>query len=89
MKKNIGKPMKPEGATHIHFDCHPGLVMEGTKVVEIHNAHGQHYWKATEQIGSIFGSEVEGELEAYGRTKEETLERLAVKRRELHDSLWA
>lgn len=80
--------MKPEDATHIHFDCQPGLIMEGTKVVEIHNAHGQHYWKATAKIGSLFGSEVEGELTGCGRTKEQALERLKEERKRLHDSLW-
>lgn len=70
-------------------DSEVGLTMQGTTVEEIHNAHGQHYWKATAQIGTIFGSEVEGELTGFGRTKEAALAALAKERRDLNDSLWA
>lgn len=73
----------------IHEDCQPGLTMEGVRVEEIRNAHGQHYWKAVAQIGSIFGSEVEGELTGIGRTRERALERLAQEQKRLYESLWA
>lgn len=46
-------------------------------------------WKATAPIGTIFGSEVEGECSGTGATKEAALEALAKDRRNLNDSLWA
>lgn len=46
-------------------------------------------WKATAPIGTIFGSEVEGECSGVGATKEAALEALAKDRRNLNDSLWA
>lgn len=58
-------------------DSEIGLTMRGIVIEEIHNAHGQHYWKAASQIGSIFGSPVEGELIGIGATKEKALEKLA------------
>ena len=70
-----------------HCDS-PGLTMDEPVLTEINNAHGQHYWRAVAQIGTIFGSEVEGEISAIGRTKEQALERLAEERRKLHESLW-
>jgi len=73
---------------HIHYDCHPGLTMERAVVTEINNAHGQHYWKAVEQIGTLFGYEVDGEISAIGTTKEQCLARLAEERKKLHESLW-
>lgn len=85
----IIKPCNCHRPTIIHEDCNIGLQMEDARVVEIHNAHGQHYWKATSKIGSIFGSEVEGEIVGYGRTKEQALERLKEETRKLADSLWA
>lgn len=74
---------------NMHIDCEPGLIMESAKVLEIHNAHGQHYWKATKRIGSIFGAEVEGELEGIGTTKEQAVERLKQEQAKLYESLWA
>lgn len=75
--------------TIIHEDCNIGLQMEGAVVKEIHNAHGQHYWKATSKIGTIFGSEVEGEIVGIGATREQALERLKEETRKLAESLWA
>lgn len=72
----------------IHIDCTPGLTMGGLKLEEIHSANGQHYWKAVEQIGTLFGSEVDGEISAIGPTREKCLENLDKERQELHDSLW-
>lgn len=46
-------------------------------------------WKAAAPIGTIFGSEVEGECSGIGATKEAALEALAKDRRNLNDSLWA
>lgn len=72
---------------HRHYDCTPGLTMEGA-VLELIPNHGNPCWKATAQIGTIFGSEVEGQIEAYGSTKEIAIERLGEERRKLHESLW-
>ncbi len=71
-----------------HLDCTPGLTVE-TVAFHLCPNHGKPCWKATAKIGSIFGSEVEGELVAIGKTKEIALERLAEERRKLHESLWA
>jgi hypothetical protein len=46
-------------------------------------------WKATCPIGTLFGSEVEGECSGTGATKELALEALAKDRKNLSDSLWA
>lgn len=71
------------------FICqHPGLTTGNVKLEEVNNAHGQHYWKATEPIGTIFGEEVEGELSAMGSTKEIALANLAKEKQEMYDSLW-
>lgn len=73
---------------HIHECCTPGLTMDGVVLTEIHNCHGQHYFKAVAQIGTIFGAEVEGELTGIGSTKEQALKRLDEERHKLHESLW-
>lgn len=72
---------------HTHTDIHPGLTMEEAVVEQVSN-HGVTCWKATAQIGTIFGADVEGEIIGYGRTKEQALERLAVERKKLYESLW-
>lgn len=66
----------------------PGMVNGDITVVEINNAHGQHYFKATQPIGSLFGHEAQGELTGLGRTKEQALEHLAQDREKLYESLW-
>lgn len=62
--------------------------MNGVVVEEIHSLNGQHYFKATSAIGSIFGYKVEGNIEGIGLTKEQALERLKQERSKLYDSLW-
>lgn len=62
--------------------------MENPIIEEIHNAHGQHYWKATAQIGSIFGAEVEGQLVGIGTSEQKSLEHLDRERHKLAESLW-
>jgi hypothetical protein len=62
--------------------------MDDAVVTEIHNAHGQHYFKAVAQIGSIFGSEVDGECSGIGSTPEQALKRLREDQEKLHESLW-
>lgn len=70
-----------------HFDCTPGLTMEGV-VFELLPNHGKRCWKASAQIGTIFGSVVHGELIGFGPTKEAALEKLHDEQRKLHESLW-
>lgn len=70
-----------------HCDS-PGLTTDEPFLTEVNNAHGQHYWKAVAQIGTIFGSEVEGEISAMGSTREQALERLVEERRKFYESLW-
>lgn len=72
----------------MHIDRTPGLTMESPVVSEVHNDHGQHYWKAIAQIGTLFGEPVHGELVGIGATKEQALERLDYERKKLHESLW-
>lgn len=79
-----------DGTIKIHECCTPGLTMEGVTFEEITNPNSRtgHYWKATQKIGSIFGSEVEGQIEAFGSTKEKAVENLASERQRLNESLW-
>ena len=72
----------------VHICDQPGLTMHGIHIEEIRNGHGQHYWKAKAKIGTIFGAEVEGELEAIGATKDQAITRLEKQREELYESLW-
>lgn len=65
-----------------------GLTMQGVTWKEGTDSFGKHYWQATQQIGTMFGAEVQGEIEAIGLTKEIALERLAVERKKLNDSMW-
>lgn len=62
---------------------HVGLTMNNAVVVE---AGGT--WIATARIGSIFGSEVEGELRGVGQSREAALAKLAEAQKDLADSLW-
>ena len=59
--------------------------MGDTTVIQLHDGT----WKATCPIGTLFGSEVEGECKGLGTTKESALEALAKDRKNLNDSLWA
>lgn len=75
---------------HHQFDCHPGLTMKGVIFEERTQPDGiTKYWRASSPIGTIFGSEVEGECEAFGTTREQALERLHGEIHKLHESLWA
>lgn len=49
------------------------------------NVDGRRYWHVREAIGSLGGFSVNGEIEAFGRTKEEASERLLVERKKLLD----
>lgn len=46
-------------------------------------------WIATCPIGTLFGSEVEGQVSGTGSTKEVALSALKQARKDLNDSLWA
>ena len=71
------------------MSCSPGMTISEVVVEEIHNCHGQHYFKATATIGSVFGAEVEGsELIGIGRTRELAMERFERAFREAYESLW-
>lgn len=77
---------------NIHAFCcsNIGITMDGDiKIEEIRNEHGQHYFKASQEIGTIFGSEVDGAIEAIGASKQQALERLKEEQKKLADSLWA
>ena len=67
-----------------HIDRETGSTMGNTTVKQL--ADGA--WEATSPIGSIFGSEVEGECRGVGPTKEIALENLSKDRAKLHESLW-
>lgn len=46
-------------------------------------------WKASAKIGSLFGTEVEGELSGTGTTKKGALAALAKERHDLSEAMWA
>lgn len=80
-----GLPLKPEPPISCFIDSEIGLTMGDTKVERLPNGK----WRASAPIGTIFGSEVEGECSGEGSTREEALEALAKDRKNLHESLWA
>jgi len=61
-----------------------GMTMGDTTVKQLPDGT----FEATCPIGTIFGSEVDGECKGVGSTKEAALEALAKDRRNLNDSLW-
>lgn len=61
-----------------------GLTMGDTKLEQLPDGT----WKASSPIGTIFGSEVEGECSGRGSTQEAALEALAKDRHNLSESLW-
>ncbi len=76
--------------THSAFhDEYVGMTMERATIKRKKNLTGlPDCFVATQKIGTIFGSAVEGEIEAIGRTEKEAMERLKVERNKLNDSLW-
>lgn len=66
-------------------DSEIGMTMGDTTVKQLPDGT----WKATSPIGTLFGSEVEGECSGTGATKEAALEALKQDRKNLNDSLWA
>ena len=82
--------MNPSGfPIQIHEDINIGLTMDAPDVREISDGLGGKCFVAVAQIGSIFGSEVDGELRGIGRTREIAIERLKQEQKNLADSLWA
>lgn len=83
-----GKAEAGFGAAHgyAYFaDYEIGMTMGDTTVKQLPDGT----WKATCPIGTLFGSEVEGECSGTGATKEAALEALKQDRKNLNDSLWA
>lgn len=76
--------MTPGGFSYFS-DSEIGMTMGETKVEQLPNGS----WLASCPIGTLFGSEVEGECRGEGPTKEAALEALARDRKNLNDSLWA
>lgn len=68
---------------------HIGVTFDGGVRYTYMPNHGKPCWKATEKIGSIFGTEVDGECCGIGATKQKALERLREDQRRLAESLWA
>ena len=66
-------------------DSEIGMTMGDTTVKQLPDGT----WKATCPIGTLFGSDVEGECSGTGATKEAALEALKQDRKNLNDSLWA
>lgn len=83
-------PNKPTVHEHkCDTDCvSPGMQMSDDVTFEFKENHGLGSWIARQKIGYLFGSEVEGECQGIGATKEQALERLAEDKRTLYESLW-
>lgn len=60
------------------------MTMEETRIEQLPNGT----WKASAEIGTLFGVEVQGELTGLGATKEEALSQLAKERSDLSESMW-
>lgn len=71
-------------------ECRPGLTMDSKiTFTELTQPDGvTKYWKAEQVINSIFGSEVEGGICSYGKTKEQAEANLAKEAERLYESLW-
>jgi hypothetical protein len=82
----MSEPNEPIG---YFADSHVGVTYEGVKFEQRTQPDGvTKYWRASQAIGSLFGSEVEGECEGFGPTKEKALERLAEDKEKLQESMW-
>lgn len=68
----------------IHVDTEIGMTMGETTVEQL--ADGT--WKAICPIGTLFGSEVDGQCMGVGATREEALAALKVDRKNLSESMW-
>jgi hypothetical protein len=68
----------------VFVDSEIGMTMGDTTVKQLQDGT----WKASCPIGTIFGSEVDGECSGIGPTKEAAIEALKQDRKNLFDSLW-
>lgn len=69
--------LKEFDAIHVHEDTEIGMTMGETNVEQLPDGS----WKATCPIGTLFGTEVEGECSGTGPTKEAALESLKADRK--------
>lgn len=76
--------LKEFDTIHVHEDTEIGMTMGDTSAVQLPDGS----WKATCPIGTLFGTEVEGECSGTGPTKEAALEALKADREKLNESLW-
>lgn len=74
----------PLGGYACFVDSEIGMTMGDTTCKQLPDGT----WKATCPIGTLFGSEVEGECSGTGATKEAALEALKQDRKNLNDLLW-
>jgi len=79
-----GMEMKSPEPIQCFVDSEIGMTMGDTTVKQLPDGT----WKATFPIGTLFGSEVEGECSGTGATKEAALEALKQDRKNLNESLW-
>lgn len=73
-----------KGDITFFVDSEVGMTMDETRIEQLSDGS----WRASAKIGSIFGAEVEGELNGTGATEEEARQALLKERRNLNDSLW-
>ena len=81
--------MQAQAEIQMHYCESPGLTMADDLKWEHLPNHGKPCWKVTQQIESIFGSEVDGQCSGIGRTRKEALNRLQENQAKLYESLWA
>lgn len=73
----------------VHEDKMVGLQMSGNvKFTSKTNCDGGLYWQATQPIGSLFGTSVEGECVGYGITPEIAFTNLEKDIVNLYEGLW-
>ena len=76
----------------IHIDTNIGQTHGGVNVREVTSVNGQVYWKASCEIDSIFGVELEEGsgpvMTGIGATKEQALERMREECRKFNESLF-
>lgn len=77
--------MPKEQNIQCFMDSEIGMTMEAETIKQLPDGS----WLASAKIGSIFGSEVDGELSGTGPTREVAMAALKQCRKDLNDSLWA
>lgn len=89
VKNGCGGYYYSEEVGHIDCQCSPGMTVGGITFKELPNALGGTYWKATQNIESVFGASVDGEISAVGKSKEHAAQNLEIERKKMNESLWA